>query len=384
MRTRVAYIHLLPLEYYPPAKNALLHFAKQPGWEVRAWSSRNGKGLEEWREGGVEVRRPGYAGWIVGAIGRMAGVAAWHLRVARELARWKPDVLLSVEPHSAFAVWLYLKIFRGKARLFIHHHEYYAPEDFEGPGMRLLKRFHSFERRDLYPRAEWVSQTNAERLRMLREWNPMIREEAAAVLPNHPPQAWVARRQRGKDKTENAEGKQDRLRLVYVGSASFRDTFIREAVEWVARFPEAVSLHVCGHNIHADVWDWLEGQAFPNVGLERVGVDYDALPDLLSGFDAGLVLYKGNTLNFVFNVPNKAIEYLVCGLEVWYPPEMEGMRLFHGGNPGRKLREIDFKDLPDRVPAPLPGDDREMEWTCERAMEPLLARIERARTIRLG
>ena len=33
---RVAYVHVLPLEYYPPATNALEVFARQPGWTVRA------------------------------------------------------------------------------------------------------------------------------------------------------------------------------------------------------------------------------------------------------------------------------------------------------------------------------------------------------------
>jgi len=369
---KIGYIHVLPLESYPPARNSLIHLAAQENCAVNAWSSWSGNYLENWSAFGVGVRCMRHTRRGAGLLGRLLGPLLWHLRVAWDLTRWRPDVVISVEPHSAFAVWLYFKVFRGKARLFIHHHEYYAPEDFDGPGMRLLKRLHALERRDLYPRAEWVSQTNAERLRLVRGWNPQIRDEAAALLPNHPPADWFRKIPKKRERQESSAGL---LRLVYVGSASFRDTFIREVVEWVARFPGSVSLHVCGHNIHEDVWAWLDEMAFSNVSLDREGVDYEELPELLSAFDVGLVLYKGNTLNFVYNVPNKAIEYLTCGLEVWYPVEMEGMRLFHRENKNRKLREMDFKELPPRVLEPLPADEMPPEWTCERAMEPLIARI---------
>jgi hypothetical protein len=369
---RTAYVHILPLEYYPPARNSLTVLKRRTGWEVKAWSSDNRKGLLPWTHPGVEVRRPRHSSPKSSTILRMVQYLGWHLRTAVDLSKWKPDVVMSVEPHSGFAVWLYFTIFRGKARLFIHHHEYYAREDFEGTGMRLLKRLGGLERRDLFPRAEWVSQTNANRLEMLREWNPQVQEGAAAIFPNYPPVEWFRNAVKQRERQEASAGP---LRLVYVGSASFRDTFIREVVEWVAEFPDSMSLHVCGHNIHGDVWAWLEEMAYGNVTLDRGGVDYEGLPELLSSFDVGLVLYKGNTLNFVYNVPNKAIEYLVCGLEVWYPGEMEGMRIFHRENGSRKLREMNFGRLPSNIPERLSADGMPLEWTCERAMEPLIEKI---------
>jgi hypothetical protein len=166
-------------------------------------------------------------------------------------------------------------------------------------------------------------------------------------------------------------------RLVYVGAASFEDTFIREAAEWVRRHPDVLSLHVTGDNVAADVWEWLESLDAANITTDRKGVDYRLLPSLLSGFDAGLVLYKGNTLNFVHNVPNKATEYLACGLETWYPAEMEGMRAFHESHDDLPMRQLDFRALPSEPPRARRRPVTSFELTCESALEPLIAEINR-------
>ncbi len=341
---------------------------------MRAWSSENRKGIPRWESPSVRVDRPGHPHPESPMLLRMAGYLAWHVRTAVALVKWRPDVIMSVEPHSALAVWIYYFILRGKARLFVHHHEYYAPEDFRRNGMRLLRVVGKMERRDLFQRAEWVSQTNRERMRLLREWNPQIRGETAKIFPNYPLGEWSE----NSDAVVKERLGMRPLRLIYVGSASFEDTFIREVVEWVGRREGEVSLHICGNNIHSDVWEWLRERAFANVTLEPEGRDYRELPSLLGKSDVGLVLYKGKTLNFVYNVPNKAIEYLSCGLEVWYPPEMDGMTIFHREHSESELRMIDFTNLPNGVPerAAEPDCRQWRDFTCEAAMEPLFAQME--------
>jgi len=370
---RVAYLHVLPLEYYPPATSTLTVFSRQPGWTVSAWTSGNRRGLSEWQHRDVEVRRPGFPRPDASLPGRTAGYAAWHVRVAAEIAAFKPDVLISVEPHSALAAWLYYKACRGAARLFIHHHEYYAPEDFAREGMRVLRRTLPLERRDLFPRAEWVSQTNDERLRLLREWSPGIRDGAARVLPNYPTRQWVTRA--AAIPRTPAAGV---MRLIYIGSASFEDTFIREAAEWVAHNPGTASLHVAGNNIQPDVWRWLAELGAPNVTSDSSGFEYDELPELLRQFDVGLVLYKGNTANFVHNVPNKAIEYLACGLNVWYPIQMIGMSDFGTQFPAMPEKAFDFGSLPllagERLVAPAGLGDA-FPFTAEAALAPMIGEI---------
>lgn len=368
---KVAFVHQLPLEIYPPAANALAILAAQEGWEVRAWSSAGHSGMTAYQHPALAVRRPPYPGVACGSLARLAGFARWHWRVAAELARWRPDAIIAVEPHSAMGVWFYYRLRGGRARLFIHHHEYYAPGDYLKPGNRTTRICHWFEKAGLFGRAEWVSQTNATRLRLLMADCPAVTAAKGRLWPNHPPRAWLARAGR------KAPASGGPLRLVCVGSLSFEDTFIREVAEWVAARPGKVTLHVCGHNVRRDVWDWLASLNAAGISCQPEGCGYDDLPELLADFDVGLVLYKGNTLNFVHNVPNKAVEALVCGLEVWYPPEMAGMRDFQARHPELALREVDFRRLAELPVPTVRVGGTPADLVAELAMEPLLRRLRK-------
>jgi hypothetical protein len=369
---RIAYVHVLPLELYPPAMNTLALLASQPGWEVRAWSSHNTRGSVDWTHHDVIVSRRTTERPDSNIIARSSGYARWHLAAAMELRAFKPEAIIAVEPHSTAAVWLYYSMFNGNAPLFIHHHEYYAPEDYYKAGNRLLRATRHIERDSLLERAVWVSQTNERRLEMFIETHPRLDAKKGRVLPNYPPAEWVARAALAKGEDDSG-----RTRLLYVGSASFQDTFIREIALWVQQRPNDYSLHVVGSNVSPDIWTWLESLGPVNITTDRAGLSYEELPALMTRFDVGLVLYKGNTLNFVYNVPNKTIEYLACGLEVWFPPEMDGMRDFKSKHSGLRTREVDFKSLstfsPERIERADVGD---FSFTNESASVPLLAALE--------
>src|SRR5210317_320463 len=89
---------------------------------------------------------------------------------------------------------------------------------------------------------------------------PDVPAEAWQVLPNYPPEDWCAPPSRS-GRTE----KGDRLRFVYVGSASFADTYVEDIVRWAAEYPDDVELHLCGYNVAEEVWRWLERERFANV-----------------------------------------------------------------------------------------------------------------------
>lgn len=374
---KIAFIHQLPLEIYPPASNALDALSRQAGWQVMVWSSADRRGLPIYQRDGLVVERPGFPGRQCGSLRRLAGFIGWHLRVARGLARWRPEAVIAVEPHSALAVWIYYRFFGGTARLFIHHHEYYAPGDYLKAGNRTTRICRYFETKYLYQRAEWVSQTNATRLKLLMEDCGAVTAAKGRVWPNHPPREW-AERAAAAQASREPRGEGRPLRLVCVGSLSFEDTFIREVAEWVAARPGELSLHVCGNNVRPDVWRWLAGLAASNITCQPEGCIYQELPELLVRFDVAVVLYKGNTLNFVHIVPNKAVEALVCGLGVWYPRELVGMREFHQQFPDLPMREVDFRDPADGVLEPMASNGVSSGmFTSEMAMEPLLESLRR-------
>jgi hypothetical protein len=372
---KVAYIHILPVEYYPPATNALEIMSRRSGWTVRAWSSPNYRRMPEWTSARVATTRHPYTQNGRAALQRLLGYLQWHLRTARELAKFKPDVIISVEPHSAIAVWLYYQLFTGNARLFIHHHEFYASEDFEAEGMRLVRLSARLEKRDLFPRAEWISETNQDRLNLLAA-DSQIDPAKGRVLPNYPPREWIERAQARSPQSS------DRLRIVYLGSASLEDSFIEEFAQWVAAHPDELSFDVIGNNIAGGAWLAVEKLGARNISLNREGISYDKLPEVLRSNDVGVILYRGRTANFVYNVPNKAIEYLAAGLCVWYPMQMLSMKTFADDNPDLPLVEMDFANLPAEAPQRTRDIDlsRLQSFSAEAALGPLIDQIDRGRT----
>jgi hypothetical protein len=370
---KIAYLHNLPLEYYPPATNTLDLLGRMKQVEVRAYTSRNLKNRKAYSSRAMKIFRFKSPDPQSSQILRLAVALWWHLRTAWSLFFFKPDAVIYVEPHSALAAHIFFRFLFGKARLFIHHHEYYEPVDYTRPGMRLPSLCSRLESSFLFPRATWISQTNADRLQLIKAHHPEIADRVWQVLPNYPPAGWL---QRIKTKSEYKIGSP--LRLIYVGAASFQDTYIKEIVSWAAHHRSEIDLHVCGYNVTEDVRNWLEAQHFANVTFNAAGYAYDELPDILGGFDVGLVLYKGNTRNFIYNVPNKVYEYLVCGLEVWYPREMTGMRNFRQGNQAG-LRELDFTDLnrlyPENLRTELTVSQKRMSYCADKALAPLFEQL---------
>ncbi len=374
---KIAYVHNLPLEYYPPATNLLNCLAGQAEVSVRAYSTENLKQRAEFRSPGIKIIRGRLPGRDAPAILRLFASLWWHVRTAIAVWRFRPDVIFYVEPHSAITVWLLVVVLRRRCRLFIHHHEYYAKQDCKRPGMRLPAIGYWLERRCLFGKAEWVSQTNPDRLSLLSSQCPAVAASVWQVLPNYPPQTWLQH-----VGAEQAVHPASRQRLIYVGSASFEDTYIREIVLWAAANKEWVNLHICGYNVAQDVWTWLADKQFPNVSCAPDGCAYADLPGLLSEFDVGLVLYKGNTSNFVFNIPNKVFEYLVCGLEVWFPREMKSTVNLLDQTRGR-LRQLDFHTIMEKRPSELRTLHKcspdLSQYTAERAFAPLVNRLLSAR-----
>ncbi|WP_354694204.1 hypothetical protein [Elongatibacter sediminis] len=367
---KVAYLHILPLEYYPPACTFLDTLAAEKSVDVRVYTTCNLRGRKPYCNKSVTIDRGDAPNPGALRVLRLLTTIKWHVKTAFSLRRFQPDSIVYVEPHSAIAAWLFLRFFSGKARLYVHHHEFYEQRDFLRPGMQLPRIGNLKERQFLFPRAEWISQTNEDRLRLAMRDNPAISDTAWRVLPNYPPAEWCTKRD------VNAAGWGQPVRLIYVGSASFEDTYIQEITRWASRYPKDIQLHICGYNVKADVFEWLDQQRFSNVTYEPDGCAYEELPSILTEFDIGLVLYKGNTTNFVFNIPNKVYEYLCCGLEVWYPTEMTSIKKFQGEH-SLPLRELDFSNLVHFDSSDLQplgrAPSRARDFTAEQAFDPLLA-----------
>lgn len=363
----------MPVEDFPPAINTARYFAQKPGWDVSLCTNRSHLGRAEFRHEAVDVVRGIFPTGKSG-IRRFLAYGSFHLKSLFKLLKIKPDVILYIEPHSALPAFL-SRLFTRRPRIFIHYHEYHSPAEFDKPGMRMAKWFHHLEKYWLYPAAEWISQTNESRLKLFLEDNPEIATSKLNILPNYPPSCWWEGVNRAWPQAE--AGKQP-LRIVYVGALSRADTFIEEAVAWVKELgPATAILDIYSYNLHGETRAWLNDEADDQIRFHDQGIAYDELPQLLRGFHAGLILYKSNTPNYVYNATNKLFEYLACGLDVIYPRQMIGVKSFASLVTRPRVIECDFENMvgfsfqPDeRQWLPVSGK----KYCCETE----LARLEQA------
>lgn len=367
---KLAIIHNLPLEYYPPVTNLLGILSADEDFEVQVFTVENTKNRAPWSKDGIRVIRTRSPRAGQNPITRAVQYAQFIWRTLFGLTRFRPEAILSFEPHSALPVFLYLRCFSRRTRLFIHHHEYYEPQQFEGRGMRLPRLAHRCETRFLFPSAEWISQTNPKRRELFLADHPLLDPGKVEVLPNYPPRHWNGVSNRAWS------GGTSPLRLLYLGSLSRADTYIGALVDWISTTTHEVTLDVHAYNVPGETAQWLAEQESGRIRFFPGGIDYERLPELMPDYHVGLILYRGNTTNFVWNAPNKLFEYLAGGLDVWYPPVMSGLHPFADSETLPRVLEIDFEQL-DGIPfeklsqrGNLP--EREDQFDAETALSGLL------------
>lgn len=366
---RLAIVHWFPLEQYPPVTNALNCFARDTDWAITVWSTTNVRNLTPFENAGIRVRRTAFP---FGERTKRAFRYLWfQISVLFQLFVARPTVVFYWEPHSAMPAFFYCLIAR-KTRLFIHYHEYRDRHEYLQPGMRLVRLNHWLEKRFLYNWAEWISQTNDDRKRMFVEDFPYVDQQKVNVLPNYPPKNWY-----GRPQSKWISGAQKPLRLVYVGAVSKRDTFIEPLVEWVEKpgVSENVTLDVYSHNYDNETERFLLQSESDGIHFHGHGVEYHEIPALLADFHVGLILYRAHTRNYQFNASNKLFEYLALGLDVWYPPQMQGVDPYRREDVSPRVWQTDFESLHELDLGSRQAAAKSHEpsvFSCEMALEPLI------------
>ncbi len=376
---RIFVLHWHPLEQYPPTMNLLNYFSGLRDCTVAVCSSHDDRGQAEFTNPSVQFSRTQFPNRRLSRFRRLFAILQFPLLALWKLMRFRPDVVLCIEPHSSFPATLFgLVDFRHQ--LLIHYHEYYEPNHFHAPGMRMIALYHWFERKFLYQRAKWISQTNADRVRMFCEDHPHVNRSELHVLSNLPPASW----RKTTDLTW-ISNPHDTLKLLYVGAVSLHDTFIAELVEWLRRQPNGqFSLDVYSTNCDGAAQEFLHQSAAPNLRFHSEGLPYDTLPDVLPEFHVGLILYKANTTNYVYNETNKLFEYLACGLDVWYPRQMLGIKPHARTNVVPRVIELDFERLGEMPVAQLRSRSGLKFEAFERRCEDVLSELKQAMTDAVG
>ena len=306
-------IHYYPLDYFPPVVNLIE--ALQDKAKLSVVSTRKSNLLTEYNSEKVRIYKPVKENKKDTSLKVLIKYGYFTIYTLWKLICEKPAVILYYESISALAPYLYKRFINRNAKLCIHYHEYMTREEYDRPGMRLSKFNHNLEISYLYKNAYWISQTNQYRKDFFLKDYPFIPQSIICpILPNYPPKAWHVQ------KKKYAESRI--IKCVYVGSLSLKDTFIKEFCEWVSKQQGRVIFDIYSFNFHVDVKVVIKELDSPYISFHEEGVTYSDLPKILCRYDVGLLLYRATTLNVKYCETNKFYEYLISGLDVWYPKEM--------------------------------------------------------------
>jgi hypothetical protein len=154
------------------------------------------------------------------------------------------------------------------------------------------------------------------------------------IMPNYPSIKWSRKHFKKKDTFPF-------LSIVYVGfSLSFETMYSKELFDLIKSMDGKVTLDCYIHKPNNEIINYITSNSFSNINIKE-SINYFELPEVLSQYDIGVILYKGATDNYIFNAPNKLFEYLACGLDVWFPKEMKGCYPYTS----ERVHKIDFNDL---------------------------------------
>ena len=309
---RLAIVSALPCELYPPTVNLVRTVQQHPNINlllICATGSAVACSIPRARAATARFSA-GHGCRFV--LLRWILLICWHLKAAWLLWRFRPDSIVLIEPHSVPAVRLaLLLLLKSRPRVAVIYYEYNSPADYLRSGNRSLRCARPLENQ-LLKLAGWISQTNAERLRLFCCDHRELRQEQCMVLPNFPPAAWleIPAVRRGR---QVPAAKQ--LKLVYLRALSLLDTWIDAVVHWICSDQNvACSLEFYAPWIDPETAQFLLSLQEDRLRLHPEGVEYDCLGDVLPQYDVGLILYRCRTISFVHDAPNKLLEYLSAGM----------------------------------------------------------------------
>lgn len=368
-KKKVSIVHFYPLEYFPPVTN-LLNYLDTNCSEINTsvHTTKNNKNRKDYNINKIKIFRSPLPKKQDYKLLRIFKYLRFNLISLLYLIKEKPSSIIYYETISSWPVYIYSKYINKSSRIYIHYHEYASPQWYS-KYMKLVRYFHSLETKYLYNKAVWISQTNDDRLRLFKEDNKDIDKEKLKVMPNYPPISW---------KSDTEKIKNQKNRIVYIGSLSFEGSYILEFCEWIKKEKDKI-FDIYSYNLHDDVIAYIRNIKTENINLYTEGVQYEEIPILLRKYDTGVILHKAYNNNYKYNATNKLFEYLMCDLNIWFPEELIGCQYYitHGTWPVVKSFNINSLESLNSL-----KNNKELKYApkhffCERIHQKLLESINK-------
>lgn len=334
MKSRLAILHFMPVEGYPPVQNLMQTLSGEAGLSIQCFTTKGNHSFETSISTSKIVR-----------LGRSAGIGKWskinlyssyllfNIWGLIKLLAYQPHSILYYETLSAFPALIYKRLF-PKTKFLIHYHEYTTKEEYL-IGPVISRWLHYMEQRN-YKLAHSISHTNNERMKRFYTDNHLQPDSRFHILPNYPPLKW-GQYKPGKKPTPPP------YRMVYVGYTLENESMYMDEILWFLKTHPNFTLD-CYLFKPAGVAK-MDLKNLTNQLTFHEPLEYYKVPDILKAYHIGLILYRGSSENYIYNAPNKLFEYLACDLDVWYPDVMIGTSNYNNTATYPKVIPLDFKDL---------------------------------------
>jgi hypothetical protein len=337
----IAIIHFNPISQYPPAlnfinfldeeledKNIYIYTTKVPEAKtnIKEKSERN------------EIKFKYYkfnqkASFLL----RLWKYCVFYLNVLINLIKTKPSAIIYYETISCIPGIFYKKFCSKKISLVAHHHEYYSIEEYKHGSF--INRFCWKIEKNHFHLLTALSHTNEDRIRLFKQDYPDVTFNKILAVPNFPPKSWVK-----ENPTANISNAKV-IRMVHLGyGLSFETMYIKEFFEWIEQQEGRIILDCYVKFVDEKTEQYLRNFPSKYINLKSP-IDYYKVPKILFGYEVGVILYKGHIPNCIYIAPNKLFEYLVNGLDVWYPQEMKGCAPYTTKGTYPKVIAVDFKNM---------------------------------------
>jgi glycosyltransferase involved in cell wall biosynthesis len=331
MLKKVTIIHYQPLEKYPPVMNFINAIGEMDSVKSKVFTTFI-KNAIWFSKKHTTIHR--VSKQHTTTLGRYWGYLKFNFGSFFQLVVFRPTYIFIFETHSVFSAYFY-KILEPKTKVHIHYHEYTSPQEIKKSSL-YFKGLHALEKK-LFCTCESMSHTNEDRVELFLKDYPFVKESKMIVAPNIPPSQWYEFSQvNKKEKTVGI------TRLVHVGALSLETMYVEKMVEWVIAQKGLFTLDFYTDNITDGARKYIEGLQSNLIQIND-SINYFELSKVLIHYDIGLTLYNGHIPNHVYSVPNKVLEYLACGLGVWYPNELISTQKFVKEYRLSGCRGIDFQ-----------------------------------------
>jgi hypothetical protein len=329
-------VHFHPLELYPPVTN-LIHYLNQinESFELKVYTTKNLQNLPEYVNKKIKINRFAGISQSLPIQKRFWAYIAFNIGCLFHLLLTRPAKVLYYDTLSSFPVIIYYYLSFKRIKLFIHYHEYVSPREYK-EGMWLLKTLYALEKK-LLPRADWISQTNEDRINLFKNDYRAIPDSVMHILLNYPPSEWKKYIQK-KDEIKFP------LRLLYIGSISLETMYFKEVFSWISSLNGKLHLDIYSRNIPDSISEYLNNLGNPDIKLKGA-IEYNLIPQLCLNYDVGLIVYKAHIPNVKFCASNKLFEYYACGLDVWVSQEMISSIPYMTAGTYPKVLMVDFKSI---------------------------------------